>query len=173
MRRRYGNAASRMGARARAMYTSDVHELHRTPPRAWRGPRARGAPEGRPAHGRVRSMLSCTAQEEGHAMPDEISPQELKTRLDQKQPLVLLDVRDDWQTKLCRLQNASHIPLGEIGLRVDELDLTDETFVYCHHGVRSAAVADYHRQLGYAKAMNLAGGLDQWARTVDRSMRRY
>ena len=45
--------------------------------------------------------------------------------------------------------------------------------VYCHQGVRSAAVADYLRQLGFKDVKNLAGGLDFWARTVDPSMRRY
>jgi rhodanese-related sulfurtransferase len=105
-------------------------------------------------------------------MPD-ISPQDLKARLDQKRPLVLLDVRDDWETRLCRLDNALHIPVEEIELRADELNREDEIVVYCHHGVRSAAVADYLRSAGFAKAVNLAGGLDLWARTVDRSMRRY
>jgi len=106
-------------------------------------------------------------------MPDDISAQDLKGRLDRKQPLVLLDVREDWETKLCRLDNATHIPIEEIELRVDELNREDEIVVYCHHGVRSAAVANYLRQLGYAKAVNLAGGLDQWARSVDPSMRQY
>ena len=106
-------------------------------------------------------------------MPDDISPQALKARLDQRQALVLLDVREDWETKLCRLENAMHIPIEEVELRVEELDAADEIVVYCHHGVRSAAVASYLRQLGYARAVNLAGGLDQWARSVDPSMRRY
>jgi rhodanese-related sulfurtransferase len=105
-------------------------------------------------------------------MPD-ISPQQLKARLDARQPVVLLDVRDDWETRLCRLENSTHIPMEEIELRVDELSQDDDIVVYCHHGVRSAAVANYLRQLGYTKAVNLAGGVDQWARTVDPSMARY
>jgi rhodanese-related sulfurtransferase len=39
--------------------------------------------------------------------------------------------------------------------------------------VRSAAVANWLRQLGFTNVRNLAGGLDAWARTVDPSMRRY
>ena len=102
----------------------------------------------------------------------EVSPQELKERLDRHQAPVLVDVRDDWETKLCRLPNALHMPVEEIELRVAELSLDDDVVVYCHHGVRSAAVADYLRQRGY-NARNLAGGLDGWARAVDPSMRRY
>src|SRR5215470_13188957 len=103
----------------------------------------------------------------------EISPQDLRARLGDRRPLVLLDVRDEWETRLCRLENSMHIPTEEIELRTDELNPEDEIVVYCHHGVRSAAVADYLRRLGFAKAVNLTGGLDLWALTVDPSMRRY
>jgi rhodanese-related sulfurtransferase len=102
----------------------------------------------------------------------DISPENLKARLDRRDPLVLLDVREDWETALCRLENAIHIPIEEIEFRTAELDAGDEIVVYCHHGVRSAAVAGFLRQQGF-RAVNLAGGLDQWARAVDRTMRRY
>jgi adenylyltransferase/sulfurtransferase len=103
----------------------------------------------------------------------EISPNELKTRLDSGRPPLLLDVRQDWETKLCRLENAIHIPIEEIELRTEELNPQSEIVVYCHQGVRSAAVAEYLRSLGFADVKNLAGGLDSWARTIDPSMRRY
>ena len=102
----------------------------------------------------------------------DISPQELKTRLDRKDSLVLLDVREDWEASLCRLENSTRIPIEEIEFRTAELDPGDEIVVYCHHGVRSAAVADFLRQQGF-KAVNLAGGLDRWALTIDRTMKRY
>ena len=103
----------------------------------------------------------------------EITPNELKARLESNDRPLLLDVRQDWETKLCRLENAVHIPIEEIELRTEELNPDDEIVVYCHQGVRSAAVADYLRNLGFANVTNLAGGLDAWARTVDPSMRRY
>jgi rhodanese-related sulfurtransferase len=103
----------------------------------------------------------------------EISPQDLKARLDQQQAPLLLDVRQDWETKLCRLPNAVHIPIEEIELRVEELNREDAIVVYCHAGVRSAAVAEYLRSLGFKDVRNLAGGVDLWARTVDPTMRRY
>ena len=103
----------------------------------------------------------------------EITAQELKARLDRGDRPVLVDVRQDWETKLCRLENSLHIPIEEIELRTEELDPKDEIVVVCHQGVRSAAVAEYLRQLGFDRAMNLTGGLDHWARTVDPAMRRY
>jgi adenylyltransferase/sulfurtransferase len=102
----------------------------------------------------------------------DVSPQELKERLDHQHALVLVDVRENWETMLCRLPHALHMPVEEIELRAEELNPNEEIVVYCHHGVRSAAVAQYLRQRGY-NARNLAGGLDAWARTVDPSMRRY
>jgi rhodanese-related sulfurtransferase len=104
---------------------------------------------------------------------DEISPQDLKARLAGSDRPFLLDVRQDWETRLCRLENAVHIPIEEIEVRADELNADDEIVVYCHQGVRSAAVADYLRQRGFKNVKNLLGGLDYWARTVDPAMRRY
>ena len=103
----------------------------------------------------------------------EINPQELKARLDRNERPLLLDVRQDWETRLCRLENSVHIPIEEIEVRTDELNPDDEIVVYCHQGVRSAAVAQYLQQLGFKNVKNLAGGLDSWARTIDPSMRRY
>ncbi|PYM05144.1 MAG: hypothetical protein DMD82_12040, partial [Candidatus Rokuibacteriota bacterium] len=45
---------------------------------------------------------------------EQITPQELKARLDRREAPMLLDVREDWETKLCRLPNAMHIPIEEI-----------------------------------------------------------
>ena len=104
---------------------------------------------------------------------NEMTPKELKARLGESQPPVLLDVRQDWETKLCRLENSIHIPIEEIELRTEELNPESEIVVYCHQGVRSAAVAEYLRSLGFNRVSNLAGGLDSWARSVDPSMRRY
>jgi rhodanese-related sulfurtransferase len=104
---------------------------------------------------------------------DGITPQALKARLDRNDRPLLLDVRQDWETRLCRLENSVHIPIEEIELRTDELNPEDEIVVYCHQGVRSAAVAEYLRSLGFKNVKNLDGGVDHWARAVDPSMRRY
>ena len=103
---------------------------------------------------------------------EQITPQELKVRMDRKDPLVLLDVRQGWELQLSRLPGATHIPIEEIEFRTGELNPEDEIIVFCHQGIRSAAVAEHLRRLGF-KAVNLAGGLDAWARTVDPTMTRY
>ena len=103
----------------------------------------------------------------------EMNVAELKRRMEAHEPVVVLDVRDPWETELARLDHAVHIPMEEIELRTEELDPTAETVVYCHHGVRSAAVAEYLARLGFDKVWNLEGGIDQWARKVDPRMTRY
>ena len=59
----------------------------------------------------------------------DISPQDLKARLDRRDPVILLDVREDWETALCRLDNATHIPIEEIEFRTAELDPSDDIVV--------------------------------------------
>jgi sulfur-carrier protein adenylyltransferase/sulfurtransferase len=103
----------------------------------------------------------------------ETTPHDLQARLAGDRPPLLLDVRQDWETKLCRLEPSVHIPIEEIEFRTDELDPSSEIVVYCHQGVRSAAVVAYLRGLGFTNVTNLAGGLDSWARTIDPGMRRY
>jgi sulfur-carrier protein adenylyltransferase/sulfurtransferase len=106
-------------------------------------------------------------------MAQEMKVTELKRRLDAHEPVVVLDVRDTWETALARIDNAVHIPMEEIELRTEELDPKAETIVYCHHGVRSAAVAEFLARRGFGKVWNLEGGIDQWARKVDARMKRY
>jgi adenylyltransferase/sulfurtransferase len=89
-------------------------------------------------------------------MTTEITVQDLKRRLDAKDTVTLLDVRDDWETRLARLEHSAHIPTTEIEHRLDELDPNDEIVVYCHHGIRSAAVADFLRRAGSPKASRTA-----------------
>ena len=106
-------------------------------------------------------------------MSRDINPADLKRRLDAREPIVLLDIRDGWETALARIDNAMHIPMEELEHRTDELDPKDEIVVICHHGVRSAEVAEYLGQRGFGRVWNLSGGIDQWARSVDRGMQRY
>ena len=103
---------------------------------------------------------------------EQITPQDLRARL-LSDPPVLVDVREDWERQLCRLDHSLHIPMEELEVRTEELSPEDEIVVYCHHGVRSAAVVQYLQSLGFTKVKNLRGGLASWARTVDPAMRQY
>jgi rhodanese-related sulfurtransferase len=101
-----------------------------------------------------------------------ITPAELKARLDAGERPELLDVREPWEFDLSRIEGSRLIPMGELSERVAELDPAAETVVICHHGNRSAYVARALGQAGFAKVLNLEGGLDAYA-DVDESVPRY
>jgi rhodanese-related sulfurtransferase len=103
----------------------------------------------------------------------EITPAALKQRLDRGERPVILDVREPGEVAIAPFAGSMHIPMGELTARLDELDPDVETVVVCHHGVRSAQVAMYLAHAGFSSVLNLAGGTDAWALTVDPAMRRY
>jgi len=95
-----------------------------------------------------------------------------RQRADQQPPLVL-DVREPRELAVCALDDALHIPMGEIPARLGELPSERELVVMCHHGVRSMQVTQFLRHQGFDKVRNLAGGIDAWAARVDPAMPRY
>ena len=104
---------------------------------------------------------------------EELSPMELKRKIDLGESIVLLDVREPFEYAFCRIENSKLIPLGELGRRVGELDRLAETVVYCHTGVRSARAVELLSSEGFRKVRNLKGGIRAWAEEVDRNVPIY
>lgn len=104
---------------------------------------------------------------------NEIDCLALKARLDQGDELLLLDVREPWEYEICHIEGSTPIPMKEVPGRMEELEEAEQVVVICHHGMRSAQVASFLARSGMAEVMNLAGGIDAWARTVDSSMPTY
>jgi rhodanese-related sulfurtransferase len=102
----------------------------------------------------------------------EIRPPELKRRLDAVEPPAILDVREPWEHQLCAIPGARLIPMDQLERRVAELDPDREVVVYCHHGVRAAAVVQWLRRQDIP-AVNLRGGIDAWALEADPAVARY
>lgn len=86
---------------------------------------------------------------------------------------VLLDVREAREWAFCHIEGARHMPMHSVPGRLGELDRSADIVCICHHGGRSAQVAMFLRQQGYAKVHNLAGGVDAWACEIDPAMPRY
>ena len=101
-----------------------------------------------------------------------ITPRELKEKLDRGDRPELLDVREPWEFDLARIEGSRLIPLGEMPQRVSELDPDRETVVICHHGVRSAYVTRSLERSGFTRALNLEGGLNAYSR-IDGNVPRY
>ncbi len=86
---------------------------------------------------------------------------------------LLLDVREPWEYEKARIEGSQLVPMGEIPARLGELDPDREVIAICHHGGRSMQVAMFLEKSGFAKAHNLAGGIDSWSKTVDPSIPLY
>jgi molybdopterin/thiamine biosynthesis adenylyltransferase/rhodanese-related sulfurtransferase len=102
----------------------------------------------------------------------EIQPEELKRRLDAKEDVFVLDVREPHEYQICNL-GGYLIPLGDLPKRVNELDSSREIVAHCRSGVRSGKAVDFLRHAGFKKVWNLAGGILAWADKVDPKMPKY
>ncbi len=100
-------------------------------------------------------------------------PAELAARWHRGDSVLLLDVRQAEEFALVHIEGAKLIPLDELGSRIGELDPAAEYVITCHHGKRS--IEAYHQlsTAGFGLLQVLAGGIDAWAREVDRALPRY
>lgn len=105
-------------------------------------------------------------------MIPEITPLELKSELAGSDAPRLLDIREDYELAIAKLDQDLHIPMGQLGARMGEIDPTQNWVVICRSGSRSAHVTEYLASQGY-RVRNLKGGLLRWSRDVDPTMRTY
>ncbi|MHC8493504.1 rhodanese-like domain-containing protein [Thalassospira sp. SM2505] len=106
-------------------------------------------------------------------MVRELACQELAKILEQKLPIVLLDVREDWEVEICMIRESVHIPLSELHGRLDELPQDMPLAVICHHGVRSRHAGIFLEEYGFKDVFNVTGGIDIWACQIAPDMMRY
>ncbi len=100
----------------------------------------------------------------------EITPMELKARLDSGNIPVLVDVREFHEAEAADLPDHGQmrIPTGEFQSRCSELDRETELVIYCRSGARSAWATAILMQQGYERVLNLQGGMLAWREDVDR-----
>ncbi len=105
----------------------------------------------------------------------EITPQELKTRLDKGGEFVLIDVREQDEFDICHLDNAVLVPLSQFQQQIEDLKsyTNKEVVCYCHHGTRSLQAALWMLKNGFNNVKSLKGGIDLWAREIEPEMERY
>lgn len=89
------------------------------------------------------------------------------------EPVALLDVREDWERQVVSLPGSLGIPMQQVPGRLGELPADRKLVVLCHHGARSLRVVQFLRERGFEGAINLAGGIDAYARTVDPGLPTY
>ena len=104
----------------------------------------------------------------------EITPTDLKRRLDNGEDIQILDVREANEVAIGRIPNSVHIPLGQVLNRMSEIDENRETVVHCKMGGRSARAIDALQRSGFkGNLMNLKGGILAWSDDVDPTVPKY
>ena len=102
----------------------------------------------------------------------DISPRQLKEKIDQGVDFLLLDVRNPNEYEICHL-GGTLIPLPELPQRFAEIEKDRQIVVHCKMGGRSAKAVQFLREQGYQDVHNLHGGILAWAEQVDPSVPKY
>ncbi|CDQ40439.1 MULTISPECIES: rhodanese-like domain-containing protein [Virgibacillus] len=98
---------------------------------------------------------------------NEITTDELAKKLNSGEKLSIIDVRENEEVAEGKIPGATHIKLGEIPDRLNELDLAEHQYMVCRSGGRSAKAAAFLAEKGY-KVTNVAGGMLDWKEEVEK-----
>jgi adenylyltransferase/sulfurtransferase len=103
----------------------------------------------------------------------EITPAELKAKMDRGDDFMLIDVREPEEYAIARIQGSRLIPRATLPERVHELSSADDIVVHCKSGVRSGMAVDFLKQAGFRRVKNLVGGILRWSDDVDPTVPKY
>ena len=96
----------------------------------------------------------------------QLSVKELKQRMDAGEDVQLIDVREPYEYQIAQI-GGKLIPQSEVPNRLAEIDREREVVVHCRSGARSQKIAEFLKQAGYPRVVNLAGGILAWSDEID------
>ena len=102
----------------------------------------------------------------------QVSPKDLKKRIDAGEDLFILDVREPFEYQIANIGGVL-IPQNDVPKRIGEIDRNREIVVQCKSGGRSQRIAEYLKQSGFPTVSNLAGGIVAWSDEVDPKVPKY
>ena len=103
----------------------------------------------------------------------EITPKELKAKMDAKENYQLIDIREPYEFDIANLKGEL-IPMGDIMSNVEKISKEKTVVIHCRSGKRSAAVIDaLEREFGFTNLYNLKGGILAFADEIDNSLTKY
>lgn len=103
----------------------------------------------------------------------EISVQELKKWMEQKEDFLLLDVREPHEYEIAQL-GGMLIPVGKLEKNIKNIPVGKKVVVHCRSGKRSAGAIDLlEKKYNFKNLYNLKGGILAWAEEIDPSMAKY
>ncbi|CAN5623892.1 molybdopterin-synthase adenylyltransferase MoeB [soil metagenome] len=105
----------------------------------------------------------------------EVTPSELKQRLESGEKLTIIDVREphEWDIGNLESHGARLIPLGDLAERYEEIDRGETIVLQCRSGARSERALHFLRERGFSSLYNLKGGILSWSDEVDPSIPKY
>ncbi|MEP1085229.1 rhodanese-like domain-containing protein [Algoriphagus sp.] len=91
---------------------------------------------------------------------EDITVEDLKSRLEKNEKFVFLDVREEWEYEDDNL-GAINIPLADLPTRLDEIESykDSEIVVHCRSGARSMNAKKFLESKGFSKVRNTTGGI--------------
>jgi adenylyltransferase/sulfurtransferase len=102
-----------------------------------------------------------------------ISVRELKAKMDNKEALTLIGVREPYEYEIARIDGSRLVPLGELETHLSELPRIGALVLQCHSGGRSEHATRLLQEAGFENVYNLEGGIDAWSVEVDPAVPRY
>jgi monothiol glutaredoxin len=102
----------------------------------------------------------------------QISPAELKAKLDSGEIKELIDVRTPEERQTAHIEGSKLLD-DETMQYLSKLDPATPIAFHCHHGQRSMAAAEHFRERGFRNLYNLRGGIAAWSDDVDPSVPQY
>jgi rhodanese-related sulfurtransferase len=104
---------------------------------------------------------------------NEITVQDLKKMIDNKEDFQLIDVRETFEYEMSNLSGLN-IPLAGLLLEADQISKDKPVIMQCRSGARSAAaVNQLEQQLGFTNLYNLKGGILAWKAEFEPDMPVY
>jgi molybdopterin/thiamine biosynthesis adenylyltransferase/rhodanese-related sulfurtransferase len=102
----------------------------------------------------------------------QITVKELKRRIDAGEDVQLIDVREPYEYQIAQI-GGKLIPQNDVPQRLAEIDRDREVVVHCKSGGRSQRIAEFLKQSGYPRVVNVAGGILAWSDEIDPKVQKY
>lgn len=103
----------------------------------------------------------------------EISVKELKQRRDKDPSLYVLDVREENEWNIARINGAHLKPLSTLENDFEDIPKDKEIYCLCKVGSRSAKAIQFLKSRGYHKLFLIKGGIQAWSKEIDPTVKQY
>ena len=103
----------------------------------------------------------------------ELDAIQLQKQLENGATPIILDVREEFELEISKIEGALHIPMNQIPKRLDELNPDTDYVVMCRTGVRSSQICEFLANQNFRSVTNLSGGINEWAKQIDTSLPVY